>query len=108
MYDLIIIGAGPAGISAAIYALRNNLKVGILEDDAPGGKVVYTASIENYPGFTQIDGPQLAYSMYEQMINFGVDYLGFRAQAIEKVGDHFLIKGEENIEAKSYYCNWNY
>ena len=59
-YDVIIIGAGPAGLSAALYALRGNLKTLILENDTPGGKVVKTSEITNWPGIIQVDGPTLA------------------------------------------------
>lgn len=65
-YDVIIIGAGPAGMSAAIYASRANLKTLIIEKDTPGGQLVKTKSIKNYPGYKEIDGPSLAYKMYEQ------------------------------------------
>ncbi len=88
MYDVLIIGAGPAGISAAIYALRNNLKVGILEGEAPGGKMVFTATIENYPGYESINGPDLAYSMFNQVMNLGVNYLAFNAESLKKENDY--------------------
>ena len=67
-YDVIIIGAGPAGMSAAIYALRGNLKVLILDKSAPGGKIVSTSDIQNWPGISKIDGPSLAYNMFEQIL----------------------------------------
>jgi thioredoxin reductase (NADPH) len=60
LYDLIIIGAGPAGLAAAIYAKRALLKTLIFEKDLSGGKLNKTADVENYPGFTKISGPGLA------------------------------------------------
>lgn len=100
MFDLLIIGAGPAGIAAAIYAKRNDLHVGIIEGDAPGGKVVYTATVENYPGYARVDGPDLAYSMFKQIMDLGVEYFSFNAKSIEKKEDHFLIRGEQDLLAR--------
>ncbi|HEY8396100.1 MAG TPA: thioredoxin-disulfide reductase [Bacilli bacterium] len=101
MYDVLIIGAGPAGITAAIYALRNDLKVGIMEGEVPGGKMVYTATIENYPGYDKVNGPDLASSMFNQIMNLGVDYLGYNAKAIKKENGYFVVSGDEDIKAKT-------
>ena len=60
MYDVIVIGAGPAGMTAALYASRSNLKVLLIERGAPGGQMNNTAEVENYPGFESIMGPELA------------------------------------------------
>ena len=73
MYDLIIIGAGPAGLTAGIYALRANLKVLILEKEQIGGMIASTPKIENYPGFTSISGVEFANNLYEQVSNLGAD-----------------------------------
>ena len=56
MYDIIIIGGGPAGLTASIYALRAKKSVLLIERYAPGGQVAQTGKIENYPGFKSIDG----------------------------------------------------
>lgn len=62
IYDVVIIGAGPAGLTSAIYAKRANLDVVVIENQYPGGKVVTTAVVvENYPGFESINGPDLAF-----------------------------------------------
>ncbi|ATP59968.1 NAD(P)/FAD-dependent oxidoreductase [Mesomycoplasma dispar] len=81
-YDVIIIGAGPAGLTTALYASRGNLKVLILEKGAPGGKLVSQSKIENWPGDEIIDGATLALRMYKHPLKFGakhrfcdVDYL---------------------------------
>jgi thioredoxin reductase (NADPH) len=73
MYDTLVIGAGPAGMTAALYASRSNLKVGLIEQGAPGGQMNNTAEIENYPGFDSVLGPDLAYKMYEPLSKFGVE-----------------------------------
>ena len=65
MYDTIVIGAGPAGMTAALYAARANLKVATLEQGAPGGQMNNTSDIENYPGFESISGPELSMKMFE-------------------------------------------
>jgi thioredoxin reductase (NADPH) len=72
-YDLIIIGAGPAGLSAAVYARRALLKTLILEKLLPGGKLNKTEDVDNYPGFTSIKGPDLATKMTEHAKHYELD-----------------------------------
>lgn len=74
-YDLIIIGAGPAGMSAAIYGSRAGLKTAMLEAGAPGGKLIKTAEISNWPGIIGTNGAQLASDMFEHSTTFGAEYL---------------------------------
>lgn len=74
IHDVIIIGAGPAGLTAAVYIRRANIEVLLLEANAPGGKIIKTAEIENWPGTIQISGPDLAYNMYEQAMNLNAIY----------------------------------
>ena len=71
MNDLIIIGAGPAGLSACLYASRAGLDVMMLDAGAPGGKLNVSAEIENWPGQKKKTGPELAYEMYEHALSFG-------------------------------------
>lgn len=73
MYDLIIIGAGPAGLSASIFALRKKMKTLILEGKTPGGYLQSAVEIENYPGFTTITGPELAQKMLDHAAHFGAE-----------------------------------
>ena len=72
--ELIIIGAGPAGLTAAIYAARANIDVMILEASAPGGKMVKTAEIENWPGTKKTSGPDLALAMFDHAMSLNVEY----------------------------------
>ena len=72
-YDLIIIGGGPAGMTAGIYSARAGMKVLLLEKSGVGGQVAQTTEIENYPGFSKIDGFSLSQNMFEQMTNLGVE-----------------------------------
>lgn len=74
MYDLIIIGAGPAGLTAGIYARRANLKTLILEKETIGGQISSSPLVENYPGFVSITGAELSNNFFEQAINLGVDF----------------------------------
>lgn len=74
-YEVIIIGAGPAGLTAALYASRAGMKVAIIEKSAPGGKLVKTHQIQNYPGINSIGGADLAYQMYDHATTFGAEYL---------------------------------
>lgn len=71
-FDIIIIGAGPAGMTAGIYAARAGMKVLVFESKGPGGQVALTSTIQNYPGVGQVDGFMLGQSMWEQMTNLGV------------------------------------
>lgn len=71
IYDIIIVGAGPAGLTAAIYALRSNKKVLLLEKETIGGQMSSSPLIENYPGFLSISGSELANNLYSQVLELG-------------------------------------
>src|SRR5690606_2168948 len=73
IYDLIIIGAGPAGMTASIYAKRANLDVLLMEKSAPGGQMISTAEIENYTGAGKVSGVDLAMKMFEHVQSLGVE-----------------------------------
>ncbi|MEK3937377.1 thioredoxin-disulfide reductase [Sporosarcina sp. FSL W7-1349] len=73
-YDVIIIGAGPAGMTAAVYTSRANLSTLMLERGMPGGQMANTEDIENYPGFEHILGPDLSTKMFEHAKKFGAEY----------------------------------
>ncbi|GAG04199.1 unnamed protein product, partial [marine sediment metagenome] len=88
LYDCIIIGAGPAGLAAALYASRDRLKTLVLEKFYPGGQINNTDRIENYPGIERIDGPALVEQMQKQAINFGTQIkTGSEATALKKPRD---------------------
>lgn len=74
MYDLIIIGAGPAGLTAGIYARRANLKTLILEKESIGGQISSSPLVENYPGFEEISGAELSNNFFNQVISLGADF----------------------------------
>ena len=73
MYDIIIIGAGPAGLTAAIYAKRAGYSALLLEGGTPGGQAATTPDIENWPGSNQVSGPDFAMNLYEQAQSLGTD-----------------------------------
>lgn len=74
IYDVIIIGLGPGGFAASIYASRGGLKTLVFESKIPGGLLNYTNVVNNYPGFINITGPELASKMYEHFKTFDIDY----------------------------------
>ncbi|MED1917539.1 thioredoxin-disulfide reductase [Brevibacillus sp. DP1.3A] len=74
IYDVIIAGAGPAGMTAAVYTSRANMSTLMLERGIPGGQMANTEDIENYPGFTSILGPDLSTKMFEHAQQFGAEY----------------------------------
>lgn len=73
-YDVVVIGAGPGGMTAAMYASRANLSVLLLDRGIYGGNLNNTATIENYTGFKSIKGPDLAQQMYDGAVQFGAEY----------------------------------
>lgn len=73
MKDIVIIGAGPAGLTAAIYALRAGKSVLVLEKELFGGQITYSPSVENYPGYKQISGNEFAENLIEQAIALGAE-----------------------------------
>ena len=97
MYDTMIIGAGPAGMTAALYAARSNLKVALLERGIYGGQMNNTAEIENYPGYARISGPELAEKMFEPLENLGVEHLFGQVEKIEDHGDFKKIITEDEV-----------
>ena len=97
MYDTIIIGAGPAGMTAALYTARSNLKVALLEAGIPGGQINNTADVENYPGYALISGPELAEKMFEPLENLGVEHVFGHVQRIEDQGDFKKVITEDEV-----------
>lgn len=73
-YDVVVIGAGVAGMTAALYLKRSGLEPLIIEKSAPGGQINRSALVENYPGFTNIDGPTLASNIFTQVNKLGIKY----------------------------------
>jgi thioredoxin reductase (NADPH) len=74
IYDVVIIGAGPAGMTAAVYTSRANLSTLMIERGMPGGQMANTEEVENYPGFDHILGPELSTKMFDHAKKFGAEY----------------------------------
>ncbi|WP_018132803.1 thioredoxin-disulfide reductase [Effusibacillus pohliae] len=89
VYDVIIAGAGPAGMTAAVYTSRANMRTLLIEKGSPGGQMVNTEDIENYPGYESVLGPELSQKMFDHARKFGADYV--RGQ-IREIRDGYPFK----------------
>lgn len=91
MYDILIIGGGPAGLTAAIYAARAGKRTAILEHEAAGGQIVSAPLVENYPGAPSVSGAELAGRMRAQAEAFGAELLYTEAAGLEKTQTGFRV-----------------
>ena len=101
-YDLVVVGAGPAGMTAAIYGVRANLKVLLLDKLAPGGQVINTNEIENYPGSGKINGAELAVKMFEHTQELGVEFdykTVTKIESLDSIKKIYTEEDEDVIEA---------
>ena len=105
MYDLSIIGAGPAGLAAGLYAARAKMRVLALEKGIPGGQVWNTAEIEDYPGFEHISGAELGKKLEEHARKFGLEIVNAEFQHARRAGDRFSIRTDQGEhEALAILC----
>lgn len=106
-YDVIIVGSGPAGMTAAIYAKRANLDVLLLDKLAPGGQIINTYEIQNYPGFSSINGADLAMQVFEhtQALEIEFDYATVEKIEVEESADgsYGSLKRVVCAEGKTYH-----
>ena len=100
MYDIIIIGAGPAGLTAAIYARRAEKSVLVIEKETFGGQITSSPKVENYPGFTSVSGNELADRLIEQIISQGAMIELDEVVGIEGASGDFTVKGR----SKEYHA----
>lgn len=102
IYDVIVAGAGPAGMTSAVYTSRANMETLMIERGIPGGQVANTEDIENYPGFDHILGPDLSMKMFEHAQKFGAEYT---TGHIKEVRDGYpyktVVVGEKAYKTKS-------
>ena len=100
--DVLVIGCGPAGLSAAQYAARAGYRVLAADALAPGGQLLYIDEIENYPGTEKMSGYALAEALEKQAVSFGVEIGFMEIASIEKDGDAFIAhSADEDIAAKA-------
>ncbi|MBU3935056.1 thioredoxin-disulfide reductase [Patescibacteria group bacterium] len=104
MYDTVIIGSGPGGLTAAIYTVRADLKTLVIAGKEAGGQLVITTLVENWPGFPEgIHGPELMKNMQKQVSNLGGEIRQGEVEKVEKINEGFgvVLTGGERVEAKS-------
>jgi thioredoxin reductase (NADPH) len=102
-YDIVIIGAGPAGLAAGLYAARARRKTIVLERNVTGGQIALTAAVENYPGIPEVNGFDLAQTMQQQAEKYGMEMGYTEVTGLEQRNGLHLVKtrGEEEYLAKA-------
>jgi thioredoxin reductase (NADPH) len=101
-YDVVIIGGGPAGLTAGLYASRAGLKSLLIERGIFGGQIVNASQVDNYPGFPEgISGFELASLMHEQAIKYGLDTINTKVTNIKPGGNFSVITDEGNVDAEA-------
>ncbi|HWO75635.1 MAG TPA: thioredoxin-disulfide reductase [Bacillus sp. (in: firmicutes)] len=102
IYDVIIAGAGPAGMTAAVYTSRANLSTLMIERGVPGGQMANTEDVENYPGFESILGPDLSNKMFEHAKKFGAEYAYGDIKEIVDGEEYKIVKaGSKEYKARA-------
>ncbi|MGL4821258.1 MAG: thioredoxin-disulfide reductase [Bacilli bacterium] len=102
IYDVIIIGAGPAGMTAAVYTSRANLDTLMIERGIPGGQMANTEEIENYPGYDHILGPELSNKMFDHAKKFGATYAYGDIKEVRDEGDYkVIVAGKKEYKTKT-------
>jgi len=102
IYDVVIIGAGPAGMTAAVYTSRANLSTLMIERGIPGGQMANTEEVENYPGFDHILGPELSTKMFEHAKKFGAEYAyGDVTEIIDGEQYKTIISGKKQYKTRA-------
>lgn len=102
MTDIIIIGAGAAGMTAALYALRNGKRVTIIERNNIGGQIAESPRVENFPTIEVISGSELADKLFDQITKLGVDFVFGDVKSVEKQDGKFVVTTEyDKLESKA-------
>ncbi len=102
MYDIIVIGAGPAGLTAALYALRASKSVLVIEQSTFGGQVTFSPKIENYPGIPEMSGNEFADKLLDQVLSMGAEVEMEKVTGIADQGAHKTVfAGNKAFDAKA-------
>ena len=101
MYDIIIIGGGPAGLTAAIYARRANKSVLVIEKATFGGQITFSPKVENIPGFTALSGNEFAEKLVDQALAQGVDMESAEVLSVTGNGPFTVVTDGDTFEARA-------
>jgi len=102
MFDVVIVGGGPSGLAAGIYAGRGQLRTLVVERGLFGGQIAQSSEVENYPGFESISGAELSGRFVSQAEKFGVEFVVGEVTGVEELGDGFVVfVGGDEVRAKS-------
>jgi len=102
MYDLIIVGGGPAGLSAGVYALRATLKTVLIEKGLPGGQIALTDTVENYPGFENITGVELCRKFLDHAKAYGLEVIQQEIVAVEPAIEYHSVRLSDGTGLRSH------
>ena len=104
IFDVAVIGAGPSGIGASIKLKEEGFDVVLIEKSMPGGKINIAPRVDNYPGFKEIPGPDLAMHFYQRILDNKLNFVGDEIVSLDKEDDLFIAQGKVNVyKAKAVY-----
>ena len=104
IFDTVIIGAGPTGIGAAIYLKEQGFDVLLVEKGMPGGKINIAPRVDNYPGFHEIPGPDLAMAFYQRILDHKIKFVGDEIVSLDKADGVFVSQGQNDVyRSKTVY-----
>lgn len=102
MYDIIVVGAGPAGLTAALYGLRADKSVLVIEKESFGGQITFSPKVENYPGFMQMSGNEFAEKLLDQVTEHGADIELCEVMGIDDRGEYKIVNTDNgSFEGKT-------
>lgn len=103
-FDVVVIGAGPSGISCTIALKKEGYNVALIEMGMPGGKINIAPRVDNYPGQKEIPGPDLAMIFYQRILDNELNFIGDEIISLDKEGDTFIATGKNGVyKSKAVY-----
>ena len=104
VFDCLVIGAGPSGVGCALSLLKEGVDVALIEKSMPGGKINIAPRVDNYPGFKEIPGPDLAMVFYQRILDSKVPFIGDEIASLDQEGELFVLRSKNNeYHAKTVY-----